>query len=329
MAKTIDRIKADLIGEVVSMTDLENYMAEYKFHLVENDGEGNNTIKFTNYSSQIWINIESDNEGDILINKVKYIARINSEATKVDPFHSYEDLEKVQNYFKDNEMLHHWLAGWLMVAEGRRIGDTMKLKWSDFFRVDGKYRKRLTQLKEEKTGKVVAPAINAIAQKVIDEYIETENIQIKSVYNMEIFSCGSAAFRKALKKAVEESGIDYPVSCHSYRKYYANSLYKLHPQDTDNLKIVQFQLGHSSEEITKGYIGEIDRKIDQYNKDYADYILAKQNGLDVEISNSPIIPLKAEEFRELLSRVWDMGHDGREKFESINEVIGMAEQSMV
>ena len=310
------------------MDELESIMAEFRFHLVEVDDE-TDIIKFTNYSSQIWIDGESDEEGNILILKVSRVNRIESETTRVEPFRTYDDLEKVMNYFKNNGYYNHWITAWLMVSIGRRVGDTIALKWSDIFRKDGKYRERLTQLKEEKTGKKLAPRLNALAKLHIDEYIEMVGVKPMYHYNEQIVDTSSATFRKILKKAINSVGIEYSVSSHSFRKYWANTIYRLHPQDLDNLMVIQTMLGHSDPMITKIYINEIDKKQDKYNQDYADYMLARGNGIDMDISNSPIISLKAEDFRELLSKCWEMEQSGKDKFDSINKIIGMAEQSMV
>ena len=92
-----------------------------------------------------------------------------------------------------------------------------------------------------------------------------------------------------------EAGLSYPVSTHSFRKYYAYTIYKLHPQDSDNLMIVQTMKGHSDLETTKRYINEIDKKSDKYNYDYADYMLKRRSGEEVEISNSPILSIAWED----------------------------------
>lgn len=328
MARTIDKIKKDILEQILSQDELENIMAEYKYHPVETE-DNTDIIKFTNYSSQIWVDGESDNEGNILITKVRSVNRIYNESTRVEPFRTYEDLEKVMNYFKNNDYYNHWITGWLMVSLGRRVGDTVSLKWSDIFCTDGKYRKRLTQLKEEKTGKKLAPRLNALARLRIDEYVEMTKINPMQHYNEEIVNTSSAAFRKMVKVAVKELGLDYDLSTHSFRKFYANTIYKLHPQDVDNLMIVQSILGHSDAETTKIYIGEIDRKIDKYNEDYANYMIAKNDGVNIDISNSPIMALKSDDFRELLSKCWDMAASRENKFEGINEIINQAEKLMI
>ena len=148
-------------------------------------------------------------------------------------------------------------------------------------------------------------------------------------YKERIFSSSDAAFRKMLKQAVQMIGLTYPISTHSFRKYYANTIYKLHPQDADNLMIVQTMMGHSDLETTKIYINEIDRKQDAYNSDYADYMLKMKDGIEVEISNSPMLSVRWEDFREILSKCWDMAQNGEDKFDGINNLIGMAEKCMV
>ena len=47
------------------------------------------------------------------------------------------------------------------------------------------------------------------------------------------------------------------------------------------------------------------------------------------IKNSPVFPLKAEDFREILSKCWDMAQNGEDKFNVINNLIGLDEKCMV
>lgn len=130
MARKIDKMKNDIVGEVFSSTELENYMHDYNFTIVESDEseDAQNIIKFTNYKSQIWIECEMDDDNNILILNLKSISKINNESTRVEPFRTYQDLENVLNYFKENRMYHHWFTSCLMVSLGRRVGDTISLK---------------------------------------------------------------------------------------------------------------------------------------------------------------------------------------------------------
>lgn len=333
MAKIIDKIKEELIGKTLSFDELEEIMSDYRYFLVEKDDEGNeredNIVKYTNYSGQLWIKFDKAENMCIIIRSISPVNRLENELTRVEPFRCYEDLEKVMNYFKDNGYYNHWITGWLMVSLGRRVGDTIALKWSDIFRKDGKYRERLTQLKEEKTGKKLAPRLNALARLRIDEYISMVDIKPMKHYDERIVHTSSAAFRKMTKKAIDCVGLTYQLSTHSYRKYYSNTIYRLHPQDADNLMIVQTLLGHSSPEITKIYIGEIDKKQDKYNEDYSNYMIAKDNGINMDISNSPIVSVKSDFYREILGKCFDMAIEGKDKFEAINELLKMTENQMI
>lgn len=327
MAK-IDIIREKILNEVLSLNELENIMSEFKFHLIETDGKDENVVKFTNYSSQIWIYIETD-DTDVLITKVSRVNRLESEQTKVDPFHSYEDLMKVMDYFIEKKWYKHWFIAWMMVSIGRRVGDTVALKWSDLYRKNGQFRTRLTQLREEKTGKKLSPVLNELARNKIEKYIEINRIKPMEHYDERIVSTSSAAFRKATKKAVDDIGFDYPISTHSYRKYYSSINYLLHQQESDCLMIIQTMMGHSDIETTKTYIGLINNKQDRYNQDFSNYIITKENGKNYDISNSPIVTIKAEDFRKLLSECFDMGVNGEEKFESINKLIKEVENLIV
>ena len=158
---------------------------------------------------------------------------------------------------------------------------------------NGNYRERLTTLREEKTGKIVGVRLNVLAKMHIDEYCKMVGVKPMEAYREKIFNVGSPAFRKALKNAVSEVGLNYPISTHSFRKFYANTIYRLHPRDSDNLSIVQFMLGHSDPNITRIYINEIDNKIDRYNDDYVEHMVDKLNGVETDISKLPVVKFQS------------------------------------
>ena len=63
--------------------------------------------------------------------------------------------------------------------------------------------------------------------------------------------------------------------------------------------------------------------------DMRDFITDFSAGKKPVIKNSPVVPLKAEDFREILSKCWDMAQNGEDKFCGINKLIGLAEKCMV
>ena len=124
-------------------------------------------------------------------------------------------------------------------------------------------------------------------------------------------------------------GIKYAVSTHSTRKTFGYWSVKLHPYDVTTVDKLQGIFSHSDRNTTLHYIGIArEDKIKLYN-DMGDFITDVSNGKKPVIKNSPVIPLKAEDFREILSKCWDMAQNGEDKFYGINKLIGMAEKCMV
>ena len=330
--KKIDRIKKELCGNVYSVTELDNIMAEKGFTQIESDDlTEDGIIKYTNCKIQLWLTVDRDEDDNILVSYAKSVTKVGGVATKVDPFHTYDDLNKVLSYFWDHEQYHHWLCGNLMVSFGRRVGDTLSLGWSDLFLINGEYRGRLVTLQEEKTGKIVGVRIHDYAKECIRKYCERVNINPIEHYQESVFSIGAAAFRAALKRAVTEVGLIYPVSTHSFRKFYGNMMYKLHPQDADSLSIVQSMFGHSDPNITKMYIGAIDEKIDMYNADYAEYLLDASKGKEVAFKNTPIYSLKSDDIRDIISIAYQLGKqdDHVLEVEDINYLLSLVEERRV
>lgn len=330
--KKIDKLKKELCGNVYFATELDNLMAEKGFTQIESDDQvEDGVIKYTNCKLQLWMTVDRDTDGNILVTNIKSVTKVNGVATKVDPFHTFDDLKKVLTYFWDHEQYHHWLCGNLMVSFGRRVGDTLSLGWSDLFLANGEHRERLVTLQEEKTGKVVGVRIHDYAKDCIKKYCENMGINPMEHYQESIFSIGNAAFRAALKKAVAEVGLTYPVSTHSFRKFYGNMMYKLHPQDADSLSIVQSMFGHSDPAITKMYIGAIDEKIDMYNADYAEYLLDASSGKEVAFQNTPIYSLKSDDIRSIIGMAYKLGKDGNHisEIDDMNFLLSLVEEKRV
>ena len=333
--KSIKELKEELVENVFSMDDLENLLAENKFFPVETEEaeDGDNISKYSNGKCQLWVYYTQDDEDNILVTATKRVTKCAG-GTRVDPFHSFEDLGNVLCWFYDNGKYHHWLIACLMTAFGRRIEDTVSLKWSDLLLADGTYRDRLNTLVEQKTGKTVGVRANKFAVMCVDEYCRIANVKPLEHYTENIFDVTSAAFRAALKKAVLAYEIPYPVSTHSFRKFYANTLYKMHQQEADALSIVQAILGHSDPNITKLYIGAIDEKIDRYNRDYSQYLLDCKDGKDVACSNSPVVVLTMENLRGILGDAYKSGmnnHGGDVdvQLEDINRLLAAVDERKI
>lgn len=327
-------VKRKINNEVVSETELENIMAEFGYSPFNSDDDAENIIKYTNFKCQIWIDVVRDEENNLLCENIRQVTKEKGEETKVEPIHTFDELLAIEDYFKNNKQYQYWLIGWLISSLGRRVGDIVSLKWSDLYKLNGNFRDRLSTLKEEKTGKTIGLSFANFARARIEEYCELENINPMERYSEKVFTVGSAAFRKNLKKATDFVGIDYPVSTHSLRKFFGTMLAKLHPNDGNAIKIIQYIFGHSSEEITKVYIGTIDEKKDKFVNDLSDYLTSSYEGKSYEIDNSPIITLKTSDLRDLIQTIYTEGmsagsQDGTEIASAIGKFITIAESRMV
>lgn len=277
--------------------------------------------------------------------------------TEVDPFWNVEDIVGMIKYFEDKGMWHWWWVFHAGLLLGRRVGDTMMLKFSDFFYPDGRMKDEFDIL-EEKTDKINKPYICDACKKALQTYINQTGInpttdydgfivttiekdrllQSKEYYtdmeewedDMEFANDKHiAAFRKQFKNAAKACGIKYSVSCHSLRKTLGYYSVKLHPYDNTVVDILQKMYGHSDRNTTLIYTGlSRESEIKLYN-DMGNFLEDIKEGRKPVIKNSPVIPLKSEDFRELLSKCWDMAQSGTDKFEGLNELISLAEKRMV
>ena len=334
MASKIDEIREKIGYDIISETELENAMAELGYSPLTTDDELENLIRYTNFKCQIWIDVVRDEENNLICENVRQVTKEKGEETKVEPIHTFEELLAIEDYFKNNKQYQYWLIGWLIASLGRRVGDIVALKWCDLYKMNGSFRDRLSTLKEEKTGKTIGLSFTNFARARVEEYCEMENINPMEHYNEGVFTIGSAAFRKNLKKAIDYVGIDYPVSTHSLRKFFGTMLAKLHPNDGNAIKIIQYIFGHSSEEITKVYIGTIDEKKDKFVNDLSDYLENSYVGKSYEIDNSPVITLKTADLRELIQDIYTEGmsvnnQNGTEIASAIGKFITIAESKMV
>ena len=276
--------------------------------------------------------------------------------TEVYPFWYMEDIKNMLDYFKMKGMWHWYLAFNFGLLLGRRVSDTLSFKWSDFFYENGRMKDEI-EIKEQKTGKVTRPYVCGACKEAVQLYINKVNVDTMENYNGFIITTvqksqllenreeyteeeyqellwkytqsQAAAYRKQFKIAADACGIQYPVSTHSTRKTFGYWSVKLHPYDITTVDKLQGIFSHSDRNTTLHYIGIArEDEIKLYN-DMGNFITDVAEGKKPVVKNSPVVPLKAEDFREILSKCWDMAQDGDDKFDGINKLIGIAEKCMI
>ena len=61
-------------------------------------------------------------------------------STKVDPFWNYKDIKDVMDWFINHEQYDNYLTFMFGLLMGRRIGDTLSIKWENLFHKNGRIR---------------------------------------------------------------------------------------------------------------------------------------------------------------------------------------------
>lgn len=108
--------------------------------------------------------------------------------TEVYPFWNLEDIKNVIEWFERNNEWDNYLITLLELLLGRRIGDTISMKWSDLYYENGNQREEVTTIEEQKTGKVTEIPISNLVFEVVDKYCENVGIKPMEHYNEFIFS---------------------------------------------------------------------------------------------------------------------------------------------
>lgn len=127
---------------------------------------------------------------------------------------------------------------------GLRISDVLQLRLCDIVKDGDRYRLAII---EQKTGKERVFTVPL----VIKQYVENYCLRNQIARNDYIFCISKRAVQKQLAIVCDYLGYE-GISTHSFRKYYATSIYKANNYD---IALVQRLLQHSSSATTQRYIG--------------------------------------------------------------------------
>lgn len=171
------------------------------------------------------------------------------------PIKNEEALEKFKNYYL---MVKPNYRNYALVILGLntafRIGDLLKLRWTDIYNRNEQHFREHISVREEKTGKERSVAINDTVKEVL---LHLRNIYDYSDNSYLFFShknkehpiSRSQAYR-IVKEAGMSIGLDETISCHSLRKTFGYHAWKQGVQPAILMDIYN----HSSYRITKRYL---------------------------------------------------------------------------
>lgn len=103
------------------------------------------------------------------------------------PFWKMEDIRNIVEWFENNNEWDGYLITMLELLLGRRIGDTVMIKWSDLYYENENRKREINTIEEQKTEKVTNIPISDTVFEVVDKYLENVDVDIKKHYNEYIF----------------------------------------------------------------------------------------------------------------------------------------------
>lgn len=347
--KIIDQIREKLYDDIFSLDDIDDLLKSYQYErIAEDDDEEENIedgiLKYTNGRSQLWVKYICNGD-DYIVNEV---TRSNKKRKKTEtrPLQEQE-IKTLMDYFRKAEEYQEFLIFILEILLARRIGDTLLLRWSDFYYEDGERKDTIDELIEDKTDKIVDIAISETVFKYLDYYCNKMNInpqdnlndfvvptdaksKAKTKNELKIaINKHAASFRRRFKMAANICGIK-GVSTHSLRKTFGHIVYTLNRFDPDCLFVEQTIFGHDSIETTKQYIGIMREKSRKYFNDMAVYLEEVDEGRTHSIDNIPVVALKTNDLRDIIYLAIKAGReDNRNEAEILNEFISQVELKRV
>ncbi|NYB73778.1 tyrosine-type recombinase/integrase [Sedimentibacter hydroxybenzoicus DSM 7310] len=134
---------------------------------------------------------------------------------------------------------------------GLRIGDIVKLKLSDIVYESGRYHLDIIEEKTRKKRTFTVP-------HEIYTYLQGYALENSIKPRQRLFDMTVRAVQSHLKLATDYLGLEN-VSTHSFRKFFANSIY----QQDYNVEIVRTLLNHSSIAVTQHYLSVDTKQVEQ------------------------------------------------------------------
>ena len=107
--------------------------------------------------------------------------------TEVQPFWNMSDIKNVVEWFEKNEEWDGYLITLLELLLGRRIGDTVMMKWSDLYYENGNRKNEIDTIEEQKTGKITNIPVSNMVWEAVDNYLSHVKINPIEHYDEYIF----------------------------------------------------------------------------------------------------------------------------------------------
>lgn len=186
--------------------------------------------------------------------------------TEVYPFWNMSDIKNTVEWFERKGDWDGYLITLLGLLLGRRIGDTVMLKWSDFYYENGEKKTEINTIEEQKTGKTTNIPVSDMVFESIEKYLS--HIQINPMENLDCYMFMTNA-KKSWLRDIEQMGHvsnanDIDSICDFYGKDYSDQRKEKIVRDFKNQQIYESLIEFFNYEVM--YDDVVKWQTDDYRK---------------------------------------------------------------
>jgi integrase len=164
---------------------------------------------------------------------------------------SWEDYNSFLEYCKKNDERFIYIYSCIATYCGLRMGDMLKLRWSDV-------SKEMIVVKEGKTGKVREIPAHPKLREMLNDIRKDSDLDTNFIFsNRWDLPVSKQYLNNKLQSVFKASGISTigNVSSHMFRKTFGRRIFDNKEDKGRALVLLMDIFGHSSLEITKLYLG--------------------------------------------------------------------------
>jgi integrase len=195
-------------------------------------------------------------------------------ANVVEPIRDKNDIQRIVDYFNNNDKRKYAVLFLLGINSGLRISDLLGFKVKDVLNQSS------IKLREQKTGKYKLFPLKEELQKLLNDFCKNRNPNEWLFVGRHNLKLDRIIVYKTIVHACKELNIDANVGTHTMRKTFGYHHYK----QFHDIALLQTIFNHYSPVVTKRYIGITQ---DEVNESYLNLNLnpPKDNVIDAKMTS--------------------------------------------
>lgn len=182
---------------------------------------------------------------------------------KSEPIRDIKEIEQIQVYYIGRGQIRNYVLFTVGIYTALRISDLLNLKWDDVYNFSLNSFHNHLYIREQKTKKIRKIALNKNVIEALTLYRSTIPNSIAETWLFPSRKKANPISRiqayRIIRNAVDELNIQGNISCHSMRKIIGYHSWKVGVP----LPLISEIYNHSSEKVTKHYLGIRQDEIDE------------------------------------------------------------------